>query len=205
MSTTFKTAATFPILEHHLLEDLKATAVKHPLAPRWVVVPSATLVNHLRVRLAQAAGERPLANVRVVSLPRFAEQLCTTVTGHTMPAWDTALDLMLFELVARLPARSPLARLNKISGGAALLQAAFTDLAEAGFGPGDLWSRNAVDRGRRSRSRRCPSNSQKPMPISWQPRYGPKPARIPPCFCTGSMTGSMSISAGSLRWPSGCR
>ncbi len=138
MPCRFTTAATFRALEQQLLADLRAAGATDPLAPKWVVVPSATLVNHLRVRLAAAAGETPLANVRVVNLPRFAEQLATALTGRPTPAWDASLDLMLFELVAKLPARSPLARLKTISGGAALLREAFTDLAEAGFGPADL-------------------------------------------------------------------
>ena len=78
------------------------------------------------------------ANVRVVNLPRFAQQLNLTLTGRDTPPWSIVLDLMLFELVDALPAKSPLANLKEISGGAALLQEAFTDLAEGGFGAQEL-------------------------------------------------------------------
>ncbi len=132
------TAPTFPLLEQRLLVDLRDACKRQLLAPQWVIVPSATLANDLRVHLAHDAEQSVFANVRVVNLPRFAQQLSLSLTGRDTPPWSTILDLMLFELVEALPAKSPLANLKAISGGAALLRETFTDLAEGGFGPEEL-------------------------------------------------------------------
>lgn len=132
------TSPTFPLLEQRLLADLQQTCKRDPLPPKWVVVPSATLANHLRARLARDAQQIVFANVRVVNLPRFAQQLSQSLTGRGTPPWSPVLDLMLFELVEELPQQSSLANLKQISGGAALLREAFTDLAEGGFGSEDL-------------------------------------------------------------------
>ena len=66
MPTSLITGPSFPALEQRLLTDLLAVRNDDPLEPKWVVVPSATLTNHLRLRLAQSAADRPIAGVRVI-------------------------------------------------------------------------------------------------------------------------------------------
>ena len=138
MACKLITAPTFPDLQTRLLEDLAVACREHPLAPQWVVVPSATLANHIRVRLAASATDTAYAGVRVVNLPRLAAQLTEALLDKPTRGRDPVLELTLFELVDRLPAQSPLANLKDISGGASLLRQVFTDLAQGGFGPEDL-------------------------------------------------------------------
>lgn len=138
MATRLITAATFPQLETRLVLDIEQAARVGRLGPSWVVVPNATLANHLRVRLAHAAAGGVLCGVRVVSLPRLAERLAERLLGRRTPAWHPLLDLTLMELVGQLPANSPLAPLREINNGPALLRPTFTDLAEGGFGVADL-------------------------------------------------------------------
>src|SRR5437660_1188181 len=92
------TAPLFPLLEQRLLSDLRRASERQSPAPQWAVVPTATLANHLRVRLARDARQGVFANVRVVNLSRFAQRLGQTLTGRDTPAWGPTLDLMLFEL-----------------------------------------------------------------------------------------------------------
>ena len=138
MACKLITAPTFPDLQTRLLEDLAVACREHPLAPQWVVVPSATLANHIRVRLAASATDTAYAGVRVVNLPRLAAQLTEALLDKPTRGRDPVLELTLFELVDRLPSQSPLANLKDISGGASLLRQVFTDLAQGGFGPEDL-------------------------------------------------------------------
>ena len=135
MACTLVTAATFPGLQSRLLEDLRRARQTDLLAPKWVVVPSATLANHLRTELGRVTGSEALANVRVINLPRFAQRLCASLAQTTATPWNALLDLLLWELVEEVSARSPLASL---SGGPGMLRAAFVDLAEGGFGPDEL-------------------------------------------------------------------
>ena len=138
MSSKLITAATFPGLQSRLLEDLRRAGPAGELAPKWVVVPSASLANHLRAELGRGAEGESFANVRVVNLPRFAQRLCASLSKTTPKPWSPLLDLLLWELVEDVPPDSPLAALRTISGGPGMLRAAFTDLAESGFGPGEL-------------------------------------------------------------------
>lgn len=132
------TAATFRQLQSRLLEDLRRAIRADGLAPKWVVVPSATLANHLRTELSRGAQSEVFANVRVVNLPRFAQRLAMSLSQITAPPWNALLDLLLWDIVEDLPPKSPLAPLKTISGGPGMLRAAFVDLAESGFGPGEL-------------------------------------------------------------------
>lgn len=138
MASKLITGATFPGLQSRLLEDLRRPGPADGLAPKWVVVPSASLANHLRAELARGAESESFANVRVVNLPRFAQRLCACLSKTTPNPWNPLLDLLLWELVEDVPPNSPLAALRTISGGPGMLRAAFTDLAESGFGPGEL-------------------------------------------------------------------
>ena len=138
MACTLFTAATFPELQARLLKDLRDAGQAEGLGPRWVIVPSATLANHLRTELALRAEAEAFGNVRVVNLPRFGQRLCVSLAKTTTIPWNALLDLLLWELVEDLPRKSPLAQLKTISGGPGMLRAAFVNLAEGGFGPGDL-------------------------------------------------------------------
>lgn len=138
MACNLITAATFGQLQSRLLEDLRRAIRAHGLAPKWVVVPSATLANHLRTELSRGAQSEAFANVRVVNLPRFAERLAMSLAQTRVPPWNALLDLLLWDIVEDLPPKSPLAPLKTISGGPGMLRAAFVDLAESGFGPDEL-------------------------------------------------------------------
>ena len=110
------TAATFRQLQSRLLEDLRRAIRADGLAPKWVVVPSATLANHLRTELSRGAQSEVFANVRVVNLPRFAQRLAMSLSQITAPPWNALLDLLLWDIVEDLPPKSPLAPLKTISG-----------------------------------------------------------------------------------------
>jgi hypothetical protein len=128
------TAPTFPQLEIRLFEDLAAACAADPFAPKWVVVPNATLANHLRARLAGGGARGALVGVRVANLPKLAERLAGAFVGKATRRWGAVHDLALEELVAGLPKSSPLAPLRRIPGGAGLLHDTFADLAHGGFG-----------------------------------------------------------------------
>lgn len=138
MACNLITATTFRQLQCRLIEDLRRAIRADGLAPKWVVVPSATLANHLRTELSRCAQSEAFANVRVVNLPRFAQRLALSLSQTTAPPWTALLDLLLWDIVEDLPPKSPLAPLKTISGGPGMLRAAFVDLAESGFGPGEL-------------------------------------------------------------------
>lgn len=131
-------APTFPQLERRFLADLAEACAEASFAPKWVVVPNATLANHLRARLAYAADARALAGVRVTNLPVFAARLGEGLGSEAPARWGVLHDLLLEELVAGLPEDSPLARLREISRGGSFLREAFGDLANGGFGTANL-------------------------------------------------------------------
>lgn len=134
MTPRILTAPTFRQLEGRLLADLASACAENPFAPKWVIVPNATLANHLRARLAASEGEGALVGVRVANLPRLAERLAEGLLERPTRRWGVIHDLTLEGLVARLPASSPLARLREIPSGPGLLHEAFGDLAHGGFG-----------------------------------------------------------------------
>lgn len=131
-------APTFPQLERRFLADLTEACAEAPFAPKWVIVPNATLANHLRARLAHAADARALAGVRVANLPVFTARLGEGLGVGVTARWGILHDLLLEEIVAGLPKDSPLARLREISGGGRFLRDSFSDLANGGFGLANL-------------------------------------------------------------------
>lgn len=139
MACNLVTAATFRQLQSRLLEDLRRAGAESGWAPKWVVVPSASLANHLRFELSRGASTTAMANVRVVNVPQFAQRLALSLLRTATPPWGALLDLLLWGLVEDLPPHSPLVSLRTISGGPGLLRTAFVDLAEAGLGPGEIW------------------------------------------------------------------
>lgn len=104
------------------------------LSPRWVVVPSATLANQVRVRLARSASGNVFANVRVVNLPVLWSRLTRGLLGKPVTRWGALHELLLSELLLTLPASSMLSPLRGFDGGTDLLRQVFVDLGEGGFG-----------------------------------------------------------------------
>ncbi|MCC7518083.1 MAG: PD-(D/E)XK nuclease family protein [Verrucomicrobiae bacterium] len=131
------TAPTFPQLEHRLLGDLAEAVARDAFAPKWTIVPNATLANHLRGRFASLSS-RTLGGVRVANLPLFAARLAEALLDEVPVRWRTLHELVLEERVAKLERDSPLAPLRRILRGASLLRDTFADLAHGGFGLEDL-------------------------------------------------------------------
>ncbi len=126
---------SFPGLLDMLLHQLRTSCLEDPLGPKWVVVPTSTAVNHLRVRLGREAGEGVLGGVRVVPVANFIDRLGSRDSEPGVRRWNCALDLPLFELVEQLPPSSPLVGLHRMPSGYRLLRPTFLDLADGGFGP----------------------------------------------------------------------
>ena len=134
MSSHLVLAPSFPALLGPLLEKLRQCCLHDPLAPKWVVVPTSTAANHLRLKLGQEVEETVLAGVRITPLTYFLRRL-GEVTGPAFhQRWGPTLDLLLFELVEQLPVSSPLSRLQHMPSGYRLLRPTFLDLADGGFG-----------------------------------------------------------------------
>ena len=149
MSSHLVLAPSFPALLGPLLEKLRQCCLHDPLAPKWVVVPTSTAANHLRLKLGQQVEKTVLAGVRVIPLTYFLHRLgeVTEPTGSnegqapvglsllaSHQRWGPTLDLLLFELVEQLPEGSPLSRLQHMPSGYRLLRPTFLDLADGGFG-----------------------------------------------------------------------
>ncbi len=149
MSSHLVLAPSFPALLDPLLEKLRQCCLDDPLAPKWIVVPTSTAANHLRLKLGQEVEETVLAGVRIIPLTYFLRRLGevtepTGTNGGQAPGgqsllashqrWGPTLDLLLFELVEQLPVSSPLARLQHMPSGYRLLRPTFLDLADGGFG-----------------------------------------------------------------------
>ena len=126
---------SFAALLGRLLGSLRQSCRQDPLTPKWVVVPTSTAANHLRLQLGQRAGETVFAGVRIVPLLSLIRRL--TGMSRSIPGerWGPALDLLLFQLVEQFPLSSPLARLQRMPSGYRLLRPTFLDLADGGFGP----------------------------------------------------------------------
>ena len=120
---------SFPGLLDLLLHQLRTSCLEDPLGPKWVVVPTSTAANHLRVRLGREAGEGVLGGVRVVPVANFIDRLGSRDGEPCVRRWDCALDLLLFELVEQLPPSSPLVGLHRMTSGYRLLRPTFLDLA----------------------------------------------------------------------------
>ena len=127
-------APSFPTLLHRLLNDLREYCQRDPLAPKWLVVPTATVASHLRLRLSQEAGDQVLAGVHVTPVIRFIRHLNAKRGDPPAQRWGPILDLLLYELVEGLSLRSQLGRLKELSSGYRLLRPTFLDLADGGFG-----------------------------------------------------------------------
>jgi RecB family exonuclease len=138
MACTLVTAPSFPQLQDRLLSDIQEACRQDPLAPKWIITPTSTAANHLRLQIGGKAGPGTFAGVRVIPLSSFTRHLGTRAIGHIGRRWGPALDLLLFELVEQLSPSSPLSRLQKMPGGYALLRPTFRDLADGGFGLAEL-------------------------------------------------------------------
>ncbi|MEE2838974.1 MAG: PD-(D/E)XK nuclease family protein [Acidobacteriota bacterium] len=138
MSCSLVTAPSFPQLLDHLLDDIQDNCRHDPLAPKWIITPTSTAANHLRLRIGKKAGQATFAGVRVIPLSSFTRHLGTRATGQVPRRWGPALDLLLFELVEQLAPSSPLSRLKEMPSGYALLRPTFLDLADGGFGSAEM-------------------------------------------------------------------
>jgi len=138
MACSLVTAPSFPQLLDHLLDDIQESCLHDPLTPRWIITPTSTAANHLRLRIGKKAGQATFAGVRVIPLSSFTRHLGTRATGVVPRRWGPALDLLLYDLVEQLPPSSPLSRLKEMPGGFALLRPTFLDLADGGFGPAEM-------------------------------------------------------------------
>lgn len=134
MACKFVLAPSFPSLLERLLDDLSVSFRVNPLVPRWLVVPTSTLANHLRLNLGRQAGQGVLASVRVLPLLKFVRRLGCVQGVQQGERWSPLLDLQLFDLVSNLKLDSTLGRLKELSGGYQLLRPTFLDLADGGFG-----------------------------------------------------------------------
>ena len=121
-----------------LLKEIRESCSAEPFSPKWLVVPTSTLANHLREQLGRRARQAPLLSVRVIPISSFIRRIAGTRPPRDGTRWDPALDLALFELVQGLEPSSPLRRLRTLSGGFQLLRPTFLDLADGGFGPEQL-------------------------------------------------------------------
>ena len=138
MACTLVTAPSFPQLLDRLLHEIQEGCQEDSLAPKWIITPTSTAANHLRLRIGKRAGQRTFAGVRVIPLSSFSRHLGSRATGRVGRRWGPALDLLLFELVEQLPPSSPLSRLQEMPGGYALLRPTFLDLADGGFGLAEM-------------------------------------------------------------------
>ncbi|MEE2822565.1 MAG: PD-(D/E)XK nuclease family protein [Acidobacteriota bacterium] len=134
MSCILLTASSFPQLLKRLLIDIQENCQQDPLSPKWIITPTSTVANHLRLQVAKTAQQEVHAGVRIIPLTSFVRDLNMRITGNIAQRWGPALDLLLSELVERLPPSSALATLKEIPSGYALLRATFLDMADGGFG-----------------------------------------------------------------------
>lgn len=137
---------SFPDLLDSLYQHIEILCDGDPLGPKWVLVPTSTLANHLRRWLGQRAKSSVFAGVRIAPVATFLRRLGNR-EGVRSSRWGANQDLLLFELVEELPRKSTLARLQNMPGGHRLLSPTFLDLADAGFGPeqGELLSELAEE------------------------------------------------------------
>lgn len=124
---------SFPLLQDRLWEELQRSCCEDPVGVRWLITPTSTSANHMRLRLGQEAG-RVAAGIRVIPISAFLRRLAGWVRPGRGGRWEPALDLFLFGLVEALETGSPLAGLRDMPSGYRLLRPTFLDLADAGFG-----------------------------------------------------------------------
>ena len=107
------------------------------MMPRWVVVPTAVLARHLRLRLARFMEAGAIAGVRVAPLPVFVNQLASAYRIEPGQRWGPEWDLLLVQLLAELPKHHPLSTLKGPAAGTVGLAGTLRDLADAGFSATD--------------------------------------------------------------------
>ena len=134
MSCKLVLVPSFPGLLDCLLHRLRISCLEDPLGPKWVVVPTSTVANHLRIRLGYEAGESVLSGVRIIPIVNFIDRFISRDGKLNAQRWDCSLDLLLFELVQRSSHSSLLGVLHQMSSGYRFLRPTFLDLADGGFG-----------------------------------------------------------------------
>jgi len=135
MSCRIICAHTYPILLEQLLDDVRITARDAPLSNCWILVPTSSLASRLRVQLSRwVERSEPLGGVRILSLSRMVNRMAASVFGSRAPRWSLQLDLLLYEMIGRLPETSPLGRIRADGCGLVAVKRTLLDLAEGGFG-----------------------------------------------------------------------
>ena len=64
---------SFPQLLSRLIIDVGHRGID----PRWIVVPTSTCANHVRLQTALCSGDKAVAGVRVISLHRLLRRLAS--------------------------------------------------------------------------------------------------------------------------------
>ncbi len=96
MSSNLVVAPSFPALLNPLLEKLRECCLHEPLAPKWIVVPTSTAANHLRLKVGQEAEGTVFAGVRIIPLTHFLRRLGEVTGPASHQRWGPTLDLLLF-------------------------------------------------------------------------------------------------------------
>ena len=124
------TAPSFPQLLDQLEREMAISVEASPRGPKWVVVPNASLADHLRLH----QGASPWREARVVPVTAFVSHLSGHMDPTPAPRWGPLFDMLLYQLVQGLAPDSPLAPIRTAAGGHHLLRPTFLDLADGGFG-----------------------------------------------------------------------
>ena len=134
MSCKLVLVPSFPGLLDCLLHKLRIACLEDPLEPKWMIVPTSTVANHLRIRLGREAGESVLSGVLIIPIVNFIDRFVARDGNPKAQRWDCSLDLLLFELVQSFSHSSLLGVLRQMSSGYRFLRPTFLDLADGGFG-----------------------------------------------------------------------
>ncbi len=141
MSCTLILKRSFPEMESCLLRDLESACAEDPFSRKWVLTSSGTLARHIRNRLEERIAGRSdisLGGLRIVSLSHFAAEIHKKIKKSNSAYNHPINDILLETLISSIPDYSPLAKLKSIDSGYSLLRPTFSDLADAGFGPGHI-------------------------------------------------------------------
>ena len=132
-----------PILEHALLEDIQSCKTDDPFAPLAVIVPSVSLVEHLKRSLTRHAP-RAFLNIHFLTFHQLALRLrndLAVVSEASPEQFRMLVDDFFFEQLVRqvvrrkLPGLEPLTRLSVSPGTWKGLWATVRDLKDAVVAP----------------------------------------------------------------------
>lgn len=135
MSVRLVTAPSFVQLERELIVAPR-TAGLAAFDPRWIVVPSALVANHIRSRLC--VGEGVAMATQPIPMHTAVQRVCQAVGHDPGRRWGPAWDLLLLALLGELPDGHPLSGILDSTAGVGAIRRTMLDLADAGFGPFEL-------------------------------------------------------------------